>query len=101
MAGARVIPADERESRTLRRSDCIACKACVGHEPSLVNAGRCFGRIAQILIPRMYVERIFDVGLSPRVVMNFRLDADTLAPFSREHTHFEAKFHNDPGGKTD
>ena len=76
----RIVPRKKREIGALRVADGISREGSIRDEPAFVNTRRLVGRVAQILISRLHVERVFDVSLSARFVVEFRLDAHTL-PF--------------------
>src|SRR3989344_2404432 len=88
VASARVIPSDESQVRTLCVPYGVPGKARVRHKPALVDSRRGVGSVTQVVISRFHIQRIFDVGLPARFVMEFCLDADALAGLFSKNINF-------------
>ena len=84
---SRVVPRDEREIGTLRIANGVSGEARVGKEPALVEARVGVGRASKVVVSGFHVERVLDVGLAARFVVEFRLDADALATLFGKNVH--------------
>src|SRR3989338_423657 len=88
VASARVIPSDERQVRTLRVPYGVPGKARVGHKPAFIDPRRGVRSVAQVVVSRLYVQSILDIGLPAWLVVEFRLDADALAGLFSKNINF-------------
>src|SRR5665213_4001555 len=78
---ARIIPAEDAKIGTLRIPQGIPGEACISDEAPFGHPRTCFGRLLQVFIACIHIERVFYISLPGRIVMELRFDADALAVF--------------------
>src|SRR3989338_5355545 len=86
-ARTRIVPTDDWKAGTPRVAKSIAREYSICDEPPFIHARRLERCALQILISRMYIERVLDVRLSARLIVEFHLNANFLAVLFSEDIH--------------